>query len=348
MPKKDLKDFSLKELEDFLQAKKYPAYHSRQIFSWIYKKDLTDFQSMSDLTLDLRRLLAENFYISQLKLIKKETSRDATAKFLFALGDGNLIESAIIPTLKRNTACISSQIGCKFKCGFCASGIGGWRRNLSASEIINQLIMLNNFLKPLRISHVVFMGTGEPLDNYENVLKAIRIINSPQGFGIAARRITISTSGIIPGIERLMKEKLQIELSVSLHAGDDTTRNKLMPVNKEYPLARLITACRNYSRLTNRQVTFEYILIKGFNSGLDSALNLTKLLKGWNCKVNLIPYNPIKEFTFTPPTKLEVLFFQDKLLKAGVKITLRMPRGTDISAACGQLRYYTLQNFSKK
>lgn len=343
MPKPDINNLSLQGLEDFLQAQKFPRYHARQIFSWIYKRGLMDFAQMSDLSADLRGALSKNFSVSQMGLVKKETSRDGTKKFLFSLEDKNIIESAIIPTAKRRAACLSSQVGCKFKCAFCASGISGWQRNLTASEIVNQLIMLNKAIAPERISHIVFMGTGEPFDNYENVLKAIRIINSPLAFGIAARRITISTCGIIPGIEKLSREGLQIELSVSLHAADDITRDKLVPINKKYPLDKLVLACRNYVRFTKRQVTFEYILIKGVNSGMDSAANLVRLMKRWDCKLNLIPYNPIKEFNYSTPNKLEVLFFQNQLLKNGIKVTLRIPRGTDIHAACGQLRYYSSQ-----
>ena len=369
MARSDLKDLSLKELEDFLKANEYPAYHARQIFSWVYQRGAEDFSFMSDVPLNLRNLLESNFYIGRLKLVKRETSRDGTEKFLFSLEDGNAIESAIIPTLKRKTACLSTQVGCRFKCGFCASGISGWQRNLTVAEIVNQLMLLNSLVSPERIipnfcklkigdinieskipkfhrgnfgiTHIVFMGTGEPLDNYENVLKAIRIINSPRALGIAARRITVSTCGIIPGIEKLAKENLQIELSVSLHAADNATRDKLMPVNKKYPLEKLIAACKQYAKTTKRQVTFEYILIKGMNCDLKSAANLTKFLKGWDCKINLIPYNPIKEFDFAPPAKLETLFFQDRLIKSGIRAMIRLPRGTDIQAACGQLRYYT-------
>lgn len=341
MAPSDLKNFSLKELEYFLQSQGYPAYHGRQIFSWVYQKAVNDFSEMSNISAALRKTLKEHFYIGRLELVKKKTAQDGTAKFLFSLDDGNLIESAVIPTTKRKTACLSSQAGCKFKCGFCASGISGWTRNLLPSEITGQLIELSKLVSPERISHVVLMGTGEPLDNYENVLKAVRIINCPVGPGIAARRITISTCGIIPGIERLAKEKLQVELSVSLHAADSLTRDKLMPVNKKYPLQKLIGACKDYADTTNRQVTFEYILIKGINCGLDSAANLAKLLKGWNCKVNLIPYNQVKEFLYEPPGKIEALFFRDRLLKFGVNTTLRLSRGNDIHAACGQLRYYS-------
>jgi 23S rRNA (adenine2503-C2)-methyltransferase len=341
MAKLDLKNLSLKELEEFLAGRKYPAYHASQIFSWVYQKGAPDFTSMSNLPLDLRNLLADNFHIGGLRLVKKEISADGTGKFLFALEDGNAIESAVIPTPKRKTACLSSQAGCNFKCGFCASGLKGKERDLATAEIVGQLMMLNGVIAPERVSHVVLMGTGEPLDNYENVMKAIRLINSPLALGIAARRITVSTCGIIPGIERLAGEKLQVELSVSLHAADNATRNKLMPVNKKYPLEKLIAACRQYAKTTKRQVTFEYILIKEMNCDLKSAANLAQLLKGWDCKINLIPYNPIKEFDFEPPAKLETLFFRDRLTKSGVRATIRMPRGKDIHAACGQLRYYT-------
>jgi 23S rRNA (adenine2503-C2)-methyltransferase len=258
------------------------------------------------------------------------------------LKDKNLIEAVIIPQDERITGCVSTQIGCKFNCRFCASGLSGFKRNLLSSEIIEEVLYLKNNSCEHKLTHLVFMGIGEPLDNYDNVIKAIRIINSKQALNIGARRITISTCGIVPGIKRLSDEDLQIELSISLHSADDRTRSHLMPINKIYPLRDLIVACRQYIKKTNRQVTFEYVLIKDINSGLQSAQKLSKILRDLRlCKVNLIPANPIKEFTIEPPNKLEILLFQDHLLKAGINVTLRKPRGEDIEAACGQLRLAT-------
>ncbi len=341
----DIRNLSFKELQDILQEWKYPPFHARQIFSWIYKRQVADFDEMTDLASALRKKLKENFSFSSLKLSRRLKSEDETEKFLFELNDGNFIEAVNIPAEGgRLTGCVSSQVGCKFSCRFCASGLLGFKRNLTVAEIIGQILYLKEAEEEQKLTHIVFMGIGEPLDNYDNVLKAIRIINSSQGLNIGARRITISTSGLIPGIERLSKEGLQIELSVSLHAAEDKTRSKIMPINKTYPLKDLISSCRDYIKKTNRQITFEYVMIKGLNSDLPSAANLSKILKGLICKINLIPANPVKELNMEPPNKLEALFFKNNLIKQGINVTLRRPRGDDILAACGQLRL----NYEKK
>ena len=335
----DIKEFTLEELGDILKGWGKPPFHSRQIFSWIYKKGAQDFEKMSELPLDLRKRLKENFDLISLKLVKILQSRDGTKKFLFALRDKNLIEAVIIPAQKRITGCISSQAGCRFTCHFCASGLLGFKRNLTCAEIIEEVLWLKNNSSDKKLTHIVFMGTGEPLDNYDNVIKAIRIINSPHAFGIGARRITISTCGIIPGIKRLANEDLQIELSISLHAGADKTRSFIMPINKKYPLKDLLQVCKEYIKKTNRQITFEYVLIKGINSDLQNAQKLATILKDLKlARINLIPANPIKELKVEPPKKSEILLFRDCLLKAGIHVTLRKPRGEDIEAACGQLR----------
>lgn len=335
----DIKELNLEDLEKILKKWDYPQFHAQQIFSWIYKKGVTDFSAMSDLPQELRRELEENFILSELKLVKKLKSVDGTQKFLFALKEGYFIEAVIIPAEGRITGCISTQAGCKFGCRFCASGLLGFKRNLSMAEMLEEVSYLKNNAQEKKVTHLVFMGIGEPLDNYENVLKAIRIINSPLAFNIGARRITISTCGIIPGIRKLAQENLQVELSISLHATDEKTRSYLLPINKKYPLAELIKACREYIKVTGRQLTFEYVIIKGINSDLQSAKNLSTILRGLKlAKVNLIPANPIEELDIEPPAKLEILLFRDYLLKKDVKVTLRKPRGGDIEAACGQLR----------
>lgn len=341
----DIIGLTVAELEENLKSSGHPTFHARQIFAWIYKKGISDFDSMSDLSAELRESLKEKFFIGNLKLIKTLKSSDETEKFLFELKDNNFIEAVIIPVEERITGCISTQVGCRFACKFCASGLFGFKRNLNTSEMIAEVLYLKNHSADRKLTHLVFMGIGEPLDNYENVLKAIRIINSHYSFNIGARRITISTCGIVPGIDRLADENLQIELSVSLHAAEDKARSSLMPVNKKYPLKDLISACKEYMRRTKRQITFEYVLIKGLNSSLQDAQNLSRILRGLElCKVNLIPSNLVKEVGAEPPNKLEVLFFKDCLLKAGVNVTLRKPRGQDIEAACGQLRL----NYVKK
>jgi len=308
----DIKDLNKEELSVILKGWNEPVYHAGQISSWIYKKGITDFSRMSDLSQALRQKLKEDFYILGLKLLSTQKSEDNTEKLLLQLKDGNLIESVIIPAKERITGCVSTQVGCKFSCRFCASGQLGFKRNLAAGEILEEVLLMNRYLAGGKLTHIVFMGIGEPLDNYDNVLKAIRIINSDYSFNVGSRRITISTCGIIPGIKRLVKENLQVELSISLHAAEDKTRSELMPVNKKYPLRELMDSCREYIRETDRQITFEYVLIRGLNSDLQSATNLSKILKPLRlCKVNLIPANPIEELGIEPPGKLEILFFRD-------------------------------------
>ena len=335
---KDIRDYSLDEFDAIFKGWGETAYRAKQAFSWLYQKRVDSFDLMSNLSLELRKKLKDGFSLYRSKLEKLQESSDGTRKFLFALEDGSLIESVLIPVKDRLTACLSSQAGCPFSCGFCASGVSGFKRNLWTGEITGQLLEIYYTLKDSALTNVVFMGTGEPLDNYENVLKAIRIINDSRGFNIGARRITISTCGIIPGIKRLSAEGLQVELSVSLHASDDKTRARLMPVNKKYPLKDLISACKEYGALTKRQVTFEYVLIKGLNCSKEAADNLIKLLSGWECKVNLLVYNPVKEFPYQPAEEREVEFFVWLLRKKGIVVTLRKPRGKDIDGACGQLR----------
>jgi len=337
----DIKELSLKELEDKLLSWGKPKYHAKQIFAWIYQKAAYEFAVMSDLPASLRKLLADEFYILGLKLADLQKSSDGTAKFLFELSDGNLIEAVNIPAASRVTGCISSQAGCKFACEFCASGLKGFKRNLTSGEILDEVLYLKNSLPDSKLTHIVFMGTGEPLDNYENILKAIRVINSAHAFNIGARRITISTCGIIPGIKKLQEEDLQVELSISLHSADNNLRSKIMPVNRKYPLADLIKCCLEYIEKTNRQITFEYILVKGLNADLPSAQKLAMLLKNLRlAKINLIPANPVLKSPgkITPPSASEVLSFKEYLFKAGVNVTLRRERGQDIDAACGQLR----------
>lgn len=338
MPQNDIKNLSLIELEEFLILHRHQKFHARQIFSWIYQRSIYDFNKMTNLPKNLRELLEKHFFINSLLLEKKQVSLDGTQKLLFKLRDGNFIESVIIPGPGRNTGCISSQVGCKFSCKFCASGALGFRRDLTVGEIINEVLFLRDHCNQKQLTHLVFMGTGEPFDNYDNVLKAIRIINSKESFNIGARRITISTSGVIPGIDRLIKEDLQVELSVSLHAAFDQLRSEIMPVNKAYPLKYLLDICRKYISQTNRQITFEYTLINGMNSDLKNAQELVKLLRGMNCKINLIPVNPIKEMNITAPLKKNITEFKEYLTRAGINVTLRAERGQDINAACGQLR----------
>ncbi|MGD0336898.1 MAG: 23S rRNA (adenine(2503)-C(2))-methyltransferase RlmN [Candidatus Omnitrophota bacterium] len=335
----DIKELTPEELEKVIVGWGVPRFHARQIYAWIYQKGASAFSEMSNLPLSLRIKLEKEFSLSRPEVIKAMQSRDSTEKLLLKLTDNNLIEAVIIPAQRRVTGCISTQAGCKFKCSFCASGTQGFKRNLTSAEIIEEVLCIKERLKNAKLTHLVFMGTGEPLDNYDNVLKAIRVINSPEGLHIGSRRITISTCGIIPGIRKLSEEGLQVELSVSLHAARDELRSRILPVNKKYPLKDLLATCKEYIERTNRQITFEYILIAGVNSTLQDAADLVRILKGLRlCKVNLIPVNPVEELGVYPPKKLEILFFRDALLKQGINAILRKSRGEDIEAACGQLR----------
>lgn len=337
--KSDIRDLSFQECAAYLREIGEKPFRASQIFDWIYKNGAEGFDSMVNLPLGLRQRLKDDFSFGGCLLARKDIAADETTKFLFNLCDNEKVETVLIPARERTTLCVSTQAGCKFRCGFCASGIAGWSRNLSCSEITGQILYVKNHT-PLRgPSHIVFMGIGEPLDNYDNLLRAIRLINSPKAINIAARRITISTCGVIPKIKALMQEGLQIELAVSLHGPNNQIRDILMPVNKRYPLKELIAACREYARATKRQITFEYILIKNLTCTEKAAEELGILLKGMLCKLNLIPYNPVAEFPHQPPAKMEMLFFKKKLSDCGLHATIRMPRGRDITAACGQLRH---------
>ncbi|MBF0486364.1 MAG: 23S rRNA (adenine(2503)-C(2))-methyltransferase RlmN [Candidatus Omnitrophica bacterium] len=314
------------------------SYRATQILDSIFKKYATSYNDITTLSKELREQLSSTVPFPILKETDRRTSKDGTIKFLFTLSDGEMIETVFIPTEKRATLCISSQAGCKFGCAFCASGLLGWKRNLTVGEILGQVLYAQHETKGA-VSHIVFMGTGEPFDNYDNVLAAAKMLNAPEGFHIAARHITISTCGVVPGIERFAGEGMQIELSVSLHASNDTIRSQLMPVNKKYPLKVLISACRAYAQKTNRQVTLEYILIRDLTCTPMAAKELARLMKGWLSKVNLIPYNVVKELPYLTPSREDIAGFKMMLERSGVICTLRAPRGTDIAAACGQLRH---------
>ena len=344
--KEDIKDLSLDELTARIRSLNEPPYRAEQIFEWIYKKGGRSFGVMTDLPAKLRDYLTNKFFVTGSEIIKKQLSKsDGTRKYLFKLNDGEEVEGVLIPAKDRQTICLSSQAGCAFGCYFCASGLLGFKRDLRCGEILDQALAIQDDIGGVkapagskRITNVVMMGTGEPLANYDNVIKAVGIMNSPLGLGIGARKITVSTAGYIPGMKRFMQEKEQFELSVSLHAADDIKRSKLMPINKKYPLAELMEVCREYTRGKGRIITFEYILIKDVNSSPTDAQNLAKLLKGLNCKVNLIPFNAVSDFKFAPPSFKDVEGFQGILEKAGINSTIRAGKGADIDAACGQLR----------
>lgn len=339
MERVDIKNLSRTELENTLEDLGTARYRARQIFRWLYKIGVRSFDEMTDIPSDLRETLKAKFHISRLVLLDSKRSQiDGTTKYLFKLEDGNTIETVFLPEARRRTVCLSSQVGCKFACSFCASSKANFIRNLSASEILGQALFIKNHNSPSRITNLVFMGIGEPLDNYDNVIKSIKVFNDKDAFGIGARSITISTCGIIPGIKKLEEESLQIELSVSLHSPEDRIRSKLVPVNKVYPLRDLIAASRDYIEKTNRVITFEYVLIKDMNSSEEDATSLARLLKGIKCKVNTISYNSIIAKNYTSPSRKEALAFIRILKERGVNAIHRKSKGEDIDAGCGQLR----------
>jgi len=284
----------------------------------------------------LRDKLAVRFAISRLELEARLESRDGTVKFLFKLADGQCIETVLIPAGKRKTACISTQVGCRFGCAFCASGLHGFKRNLTPSEITGQALYATK-TAGVEVTNYVFMGMGEPLDNFDNLAKAIRIMNAPEGLGVAARRITVSTAGHVPGIGRLKGLGLQVNLSVSLHAVTDRVRDRLMPINKKYPLEKLIAACEDYVRSGGRMITLEYILMAGVNDGLNDADGLAGIARRLRAKVNLIAYSPVEGLPFTSPSDGDLARFKRWLEERKAHVTLRLSKGKDIFAACGQL-----------
>ena len=329
MQKKDIKNFTIEELKEELGKLSEASYRVNQIFEWMYKRGARSFDEMSTLPRSLRDKLGRVFSLGGVNLKERLKSTDGTEKFLFELEDASLIESVLIPSSSRKTICLSTQVGCKFGCAFCASGLKGFKRDLSLSEILDQILLVG-----AEVTNLVFMGMGEPLDNFENLKKAIEIMNSPLGMGVGARRITVSTCGIIPGIKRFKEIDLQVNLSISLHAVNNKLRNSLMPVNKTYPLEELIAACDDFS---GRMITLEYILIKDKNDSPEDADELSRMAKKLKAKINLIPYSPVSGKRFKAPTWKDIELFQKRLVKNSINVTLRESKGKDILAACGQL-----------
>lgn len=340
MEKINLKGLWIEELESILDKLGEKKYKAKQLAKWIYNKGSSDFEQMTDLSKELRRKLAEIAYLDKLKLIKKQTSKiDQTEKFLFELSDGKKIEIVLMREKDRVTLCISTQVGCALNCIFCATGSMGFERNLTAGEIVDQIICAKEHLKENeKITNLVIMGMGEPLLNYENTLKAIRMIRSELGLSISAKRITLSTAGIVPQIYKLANEGLRMKLALSLNAPDDELRKKLMPITKIYPLSKVMEALKYYAEKTDTRITFEYILIKDINDSKEQALELAKLVRGIPCKINLIPYNPVKNCPFEKPDEETLQKFRDILYPRAPAVTLRKSKGEDIQAACGQLK----------
>ena len=335
--KLNIKDYDLQDLKTKLEELNEKPYRAEQIFNWLYREKVTDFNQMTNLSLELRKKLEENFNICTYQIIKKQISKDNTKKYLFDVRDGNAIESVLMKYKYGKTICVSSQIGCKMGCKFCASTGIDFIRNLSSGEIVEQVLAVEREENE-KISNVVFMGIGEPLDNFENVINAIKILNNPKGLNIGARHISISTSGIVPKIYELAEKNIQCTLSISLHATNDEKRSNIMPINKAYNIQELIKACKYYIKKTNKRISFEYALIKSNNDNIQDAKELVKLLKGMLCHVNLIPINEINEKEFKKSTNENIIRFRDYLNENGIVATIRRELGTDIDAACGQLR----------
>lgn len=329
---------TLKQLENEMLELNQKKYRATQIFSWLYQKKVDDFSKMSDISLKFIPILQEKYSLTLPKIAVKQIASDGTIKLLLELEDGAKIETVLMRYDYGLALCVSSQVGCNMGCAFCASGLLKKQRNLTAGEIVAQILVMENLLENEKVTHVVVMGTGEPFDNYDNVMDFIRIINEPKGLAIGARHITISTCGIAPKIEEYANSGLQINLAISLHAPNNELRNKLMPINKKYPLEVLFESLKKYLEISGRRITFEYILLKGINDSQEHANQLAKLIKGTFSYVNLIPYNSVNENIYKRTSKEEILSFQDKLKKLGVNVTIRKEFGTDIDAACGQLR----------
>jgi len=336
-----LTDMSYEQLVSLVTDQGEPPFRARQVFEWIYRSLAFDFISMTNLPLSFRQKLGDLAIIQSLVPLDTLTSANGlTTKTLLRLGDSETIETVLMRYQGRQTVCVSSQVGCALGCPFCATGQSGFKRNLSTGEIVDQVLYYAQLLK-LRdeaVTNVVFMGMGEPLANYDETWRAIQILNDPRGFGLGARRFTVSTVGWVPGIRRLAQEKLAVGLAVSLHAADNALRDRLVPVNRRYPISELIAACREYAKRTGRRVSFEYALIQDINDNLEQARELGHLLRGLLCHVNLIPLNPTEGCDYRPSSREHVLAFRRVLNRMGIASTVRLARGIDIQAGCGQLR----------
>jgi len=340
----DIKSLNRDELVSRLRDRGEPAYRADQILQWVYEKQADSFEKMSNLSAALRQKLSSGFELHAVHALKTRNATDTTEKFLFQLRDHSLIETVLIPATPgltsssdRHTVCVSTQVGCAFACKFCASGLDGVKRNLTAAEIVDQVLQVQK-LSGEKVHNIVVMGMGEPLANYDNLLRALKIVNAPWGLGIGARKITVSTVGLVPRIKQLAEEPMQIRLAVSLHGATDEVREKIMPVNKKYPLNELLTACDYYANARKRMMTFEYILIDSVNDSLEQAHKLGAIARRLHAKVNLIPYNPVEGLPWKRPERNRCKMFQHTLQSHDVTSTLRMEKGTDINAACGQLR----------
>ena len=337
MSKNCISSYTLEGLTALMKELGQPAFRAKQIFHWLHQKLVTEFSAMTDQPKALLAKLEEGYYIAAPAIVRRQQSKDGTVKYLFALEDGNCIETVIMRYHYGVTACVSSQVGCRMGCRFCASTQAGRVRNLEAGEIAGQIYAAQKDIGE-RISHIVLMGIGEPLDNFDNVMDFLSIISSPDGVNIGMRNISLSTCGIVPMIDKLAEKKLQLTLSISLHAPNDAMRSQMMPVNDAYPVAQLIAACRRYQQTTGRRVSFEYSMVRGVNDSPATAKELAALIRGMGAHVNLIPINPVNGSPYSATDAENVKRFQTLLTDLGVNATVRRRLGSDISAACGQLR----------
>ena len=324
------------EMEQYFIEIGSKKFHADQLFSWCYEKKINNFDEVTNIKKELIEKLKEDFNIDKLKIVNIEKDKDVN-KYLFELEDKDHIEAVLMRHDYGNSICVSSQVGCNMGCKFCESGRRKKVRNLETYEMVLQILMIEEDLQE-RISHVVIMGIGEPFDNYDNIIKFVKIINDPKGLAIGARHITISTCGIVPKIKEFMDLPLQINLAISIHAPNNELRDKLMPINKAYPLEILIPTLKEYIKKTNRRLTFEYILLEGINDSLECAIELSNLIKNMNAYVNLIPYNQTDNLHFKRPSTVQIMKFYDILKKSKINVTIRKEFGSKISAACGQLR----------
>ena len=336
--KTEIKSLNLKELQEFMESIGEKAFRAKQLYQWLHEKQVCDWEEMTNLSKSLREKLKEHARLTILEPVEIQTSQlDGTKKYLFRLQDGNMIESVLMRYKHGNSVCISSQVGCRMGCRFCASTLDGLVRGLTPGEMLEQIYRISRDIDE-RISNVVVMGTGEPLDNYENLLKFIELLTDENGIHISQRNLTVSTCGIVPRIRQLAEEKLQITLALSLHASNQKKRKELMPVANKYDIHEVIDACKYYFEKTGRRITFEYSLVGGVNDTKEDADELSALICGMNCHVNLIPVNPIKERDYVQSNQQVIRNFKNKLEKNGINVTIRREMGRDIDGACGQLR----------
>lgn len=337
MEKRCITSFTIEQLTALMKELGQPGFRAKQIFHWVHQKQAAEFSQMTDQPKALIARLEQDFYIAQHKVRRCQRSKDGTVKYLFELADGNCIETVLMRYNYGNTVCVSTQVGCRMGCRFCASTQGGRVRNLEAGEIAAEIYGVMRDTGE-RVSHVVLMGIGEPLDNFDNVMDFLKIVSCADGINIGMRNFSLSTCGLVPMIDKLAEKKLQLTLSVSLHAPENTMRSSMMPVNNAYPVEQLIAACRRYQQTTGRRISFEYSMVRGVNDSDQTAAMLAKLIRGMGAHVNLIPINPVDGSPYSASDDANVRRFQQRLMDLGVNATVRRRLGQDISAACGQLR----------